>query len=137
MKRLIAFITLVAVFSSGLFYAQSISSSDKEELIKIVKELKSLNDEQAMIIERSEKRNSELQNLSTEQKKTIQMLSQSSKTKQQIIDGQAKLIDELTSLSNEQKKSSTDNVVRNITIAVAVGAICFAGGCYAGIKIGR
>jgi dsDNA-specific endonuclease/ATPase MutS2 len=82
-----------------------------------------LNEEQQKIIERSEKRNEEL--------------IQSSKTKQQIIDGQAKLIDELTNLSKEQKKSSKEKVLTNVLIITAVAAVGFAGGCYAGIKIGR
>ena len=132
MKKLSVLLCALALVLSPLPCSLSAEQSEKEELIQILHELKSLNDEQQTIIENSQKRNLELEALLEKQQKTIEELQNSSEVRQQIIEGQQKLLDELQSSSKEQKKSSI-----SLPAKIAAGAAVFLGGCLTGLMIGN
>ena len=132
MKRFILLSLLLSVVLSQPLWSSSLSASQKEELTQIVKELKSLSEEQEIIIQNSNKRNEELEKLSTQQQKQIEELTSSSESKQKIIEEQNKTIEELRDLSKEQKKSSILMWIEIIGAALAaffggffIGHICF------------
>ena len=124
MKKFIVSVVLLLAVLSHLWCTPSLSTSEREELKQILTELKSLNEEQEQIIENSQKRNEQLEKLSSEQEKQIEELRSLSEHKQEIIDEQQKTIDELKSLSKEQKKSS---IVMWIKIAVIIVGTFFGG----------
>ena len=71
MKRQVVFFGLLFAVSLQLFCSAPLSSSEREELTQIVKELKSLTEEQERIIEASKKRNEELESLSKSQEQKL------------------------------------------------------------------
>lgn len=128
MKEFMIFLCVLCALASPLWCTSSFSSSEREELTEIITELKDLSSEQEKIIERSQKRNDELESLSKEQEKTIKELESSSQTKQKIIDEQQKTIDELESLSQEQKQSSVKELInRALTVVVSFCLGCLLG----------
>jgi leucyl-tRNA synthetase len=130
---MVLLVALSVLFSAPSSADAGLSSQDVEELTKIISELKSLENEQAKIIESSTKRNEELEKLSKTQQKRIDELTSLSESRLKIINEQKKTIDELKTLSKEQKKSSPMLTIINSIVAVVlsffggffVGKVCF------------
>jgi septal ring factor EnvC (AmiA/AmiB activator) len=128
MKKLVLLFGLVFAVLSPLYCSTPISSSEKEELTKILTELENLTNEQETIIEASKKRNEELESSLKSQEQKLNELENLSKDKQTIIDEQRKIIDEQKNLL-EKPKTSWQTIINYVIAALTT----FFGGFFTGV----
>ena len=128
MKKLVLLFGLAFAVLFPLWCSTPLSSSEKEELTKIVNELETLTNEQEKIIEASKKRNEELESLSKSQEQKLNELENLSNDKAMIIAEQRKTIDEQKSLL-EKPKTSWLTILNSFLAALAA----FFGGFFTGV----